>query len=249
MATEPIRIHASAASMPPFFPAPVALAVRPGPKLESLAPQAPKRCRELQASVLGGIRDEDDLPSSKADPFEYAPLDCYSLGETSVRAGSVDWEVIFDRAGVPEQYRQSWRQLLFSDAKVRDVPDAHYRWIQRARTGSWRSRILSAIREERRTNPQFGRAFIEWPAGPVGQGSVSTLCRGVSVSPTLYWKRGDRPGPLTRRSTQRTIQRYITGCEGFRANFRGAQLEEYRTSFQAGMAQLISNRWIPDPNV
>ena len=39
LATEPIRIHASAASMPPFFPAPVALAVRPGPKLESLAPR------------------------------------------------------------------------------------------------------------------------------------------------------------------------------------------------------------------
>ena len=73
--------------------------------------------------------------------------------------------------------------------------------------------------------------------------------RRFGESDTLPGNGVTGPELLIRRSTQRTIAADITGCEGFRANFRGAQLEEYRTSFQAGMAQLISNRWIPDPNV
>ena len=246
MATEPLRIHECAAATAPFLPAAITLVGRP----EDLATESSgRRRRELQADVLCGAYDEGDSRSSKDDPFERAPLECYSRDEISVRAGSVDWEVVFDRAGVPEQYRQSWRRLLLPNAKIRDVPDADYRWIRRARTEPWRSRILSAIREERKTNPQFGRASFEWGASPEGQGSVSTLCRSVSVSPTLYWKRGDRPGLLTRRRTTRTMQRYVTGCEGFRANFRGAQLEEYRASFRAGIAQLVSERWIPDTDI
>jgi hypothetical protein len=178
---------------------------------------------------------------------------CYSQPEVLSYAGCVDWEVIFRRADIPEQYRQSWRRLVSAGAKISDVPDAHYRWIRRAcNSDPWRAKIFSAIQAERRIDPLFACPHPVWGnqkrSNPVAQGTVTTICRSVSVSTTLYWKQDDRPGPLTRRFTKRTVRRFVVGCDGFRANFReGPRLEEYQKSFLAGIARLVSSRWIPEP--
>lgn len=220
--------------------------------------------RETSISVVGGTYSDDpescDEGSKHLDGLASAALECYSQPETVFYAGSIDWEVIFSRAGVPLEYRPSWRRLLVPGAKVRDIPDAHYRWIRRACTEKpWRSRILQAIRDERKVNPLFGQPHIEWRNQdelhrtrysegwqPIAQASVSTLCRRASASTTLYWKEGEHPGPLTRKVTKRTIHRAIVACNGFRKNFQGAQLEEYGKSVREGIASLISGRWIPD---
>jgi hypothetical protein len=179
---------------------------------------------------------------------------CHSQGEVLSYAGSVDWEVIFRRADIPEQYRESWRRLVSPGAKTSDVPDAHYRWIRRAcNSDPWRAKILSAIQQEREINPLFACPHPVWGnqkrSNPVAQGTVTTICRSVSVSTTMYWKQGDMPGPLTRRSTRRTIQRFVVACDGFRENFKDELLEEYQNSFLAGIDRLVSSRWIPPPTV
>jgi len=217
------------------------------------------KLKRHRREISFGDRSED-RESGEGGAERISPR-CYTQAETLTYTGSVDWEVIFRRAGIAEEYRQSWRRLVSPGGKTADIPDAHYRWIRRAcRADPWRSKILSAIREERKIDPLFGYPHPEWRnrdelhrakyhngSNPVAQGSVSTLCKGVSVSATLYWKQGDRPGPLTRRRTTRTVQRFIVGCDGFRTNFRGAQLEEYRKSFQASLARLVTGRWIPEP--
>src|ERR1035437_6309892 len=66
--------------------------------------------RELPVDVIGGTYSEDELHND--DHFESAPLECYSQAETLLCTGSVDWGVVFIRAGIPEQYRRSWRCLV-----------------------------------------------------------------------------------------------------------------------------------------
>jgi hypothetical protein len=250
---------ASPVSAPTGF-APGFSVVRGGSKRKVPPEKLKTSYRELPLDLTGGAYGEDEPHND--DPFESAPLECYSQAETLLYAGSVDWDVVFIRADIPEQYRQSWRSLVVPGAKTADIPDAHYRWIRRAcNADPWRSKILSAIQEERKVDPTFGRPHSAWRnheelhrtrfyegSHPVAQGSVSTLCHSVSVSATLYWKQGDRPGPLTRKAARRTVRRCIVGCDGFRENFTGARLDEYQKSFQAGIALLVSTRWIPDAN-
>jgi hypothetical protein len=272
VATEPLNIHRHVTDMPLsgvglFGPGEVKPGGARSDPRDSLPaavpPEKPKRhAREIQLRAIGGARSNDAASGEKRF-LASVPLDCYYRREAREYAGSVDWEVIFSRAAIPDKYRPAWRQLVASGAKAADIPDAHYRWIWRVCKGDgsgarWRRRILSVIQEQRRIDPDFGVPHLIWKRPPefsrtpdrerwhpVAQGSVSTICSAVSVSATLYWKKDDKPGVLTRGRRTRTVRRVIVSCDGFTANFQGARLEAYGESFRAGIGRLISDRWIP----
>lgn len=208
--------------------------------------------REIPIAVVRGRLDPDFDPDANDHPLECAPLECYAQVEHLSYAGTVDWEEVFHRAGVPNEYRHSWRALVQDGATARDIPEAHYRWILRAcRSDPWQSQIRSAIEAARQADPLFAVPRPNWNNAtelhrqknhrgwhPVAQSSVSTICTSAATSKTKYLKDGDRPGPLTWRPMKR-VQRIITGCKGFRENFRGERLEEYRRSQIAGLQALI----------
>jgi hypothetical protein len=204
-----------------------------------------KSPREAPIDAIGGTFDEDPESGEggSTDQFDAAMPECYSEPEILSYAGTVDWEIIFEQAGVPEWYRPAWRQLVGDDATtVRDIPDAHYRWIIRAcRGGKWRARLLASISAQRALDPLFGVPRPRWNNQaernrslyhigwqPIAQCGVSTLCRAASSSTTLYWKVGDKPGDLTRDKKHRTLRRTVVSCEGFRANFQSVRLDENR---------------------
>jgi hypothetical protein len=147
---------------------------------------------------------------------------------------------------------------------IREIPDAHYRWIWRAcRADPWRSRILAAIQKQREVDPLFAVPRPTWNNHderhrtinhigyhPVGQCSVSTVTGRASQSTTMYRKVDDAPGPLT--SKHRSVRSVFTGCDGFRANFQGVRLEEYR-QFSAdclryGSTAVIHEDYYPPDN-
>jgi hypothetical protein len=223
--------------------------------------------RELRPGSIGGANQEDPESGEGGSDvqFETAVLECYTQPEVLSRSGSVDWETIFERAGIPEWYRPAWRRYL-GGATVRELPAAHYKFIERAcHQDPWRTRIRTAIEEQRSVEPLFGVARPRWNSHnelhrklnhigwqPVAQCSVSTVCRGATTSSTNYWKVGDRsekePG-LTRSKRHRTVSHTIVSCDGFRANFQGVHLEENRQfaadCWHYGATQVIHHYDLP----
>jgi hypothetical protein len=156
---------------------------------------------------------------------------------------------------VPKQYRRSWLRWI-DGAKTRDIPDAHYRWIHRARQDpEWRKRIEDAVRA---IAPKPEEGWPHWNNTAVSQCNVSTICRSVRM--VAYdigfvkcrsgpgFMRDDNPAlpkdvPLRdlwlTKPRKKLSGREPSECLGFRANFQGKFLDKQIREAQAALSAQI----------
>jgi hypothetical protein len=220
--------------------------------------------READVTSLGGIISEDPESGEAGsdDPFDRAPVNAYAQPERLTRCGTVDWDAVFELAGVPEGHQNALKRLFEEDATSRKVGDAAYQFFKRCSNPKckdgeeWRDRFRGAIEELQKSDPLFGeprpvwdnpderhrvKDYVGWP--PVSQWSVSTISRFASTtsacSDTGYLKVGDEPGPLTARRKKLLVHKIFVGCNGFRTNFQGDHLDEQIRSSKEAMQGMI----------